>query len=466
MRVDLPLTGPSYPSRSLPISAQVTRNLYPQIHPEGRNPISLQSFPGLKAFGSLAEPNRGLHVMADNLYAVSGQALFHVDRVGNSTSLGEIAGLSKCIMADNGTMLAIATGGDWYVWDGSLTANPDPDLYRPGSVDYLNNFFIWDNNEDSVGQFVVSEVGDPSSVDALDFAEAESHPDDIVRVVVQNQLAWFFGSRTIEPWFNSETGRPPFDRVRGGVKPYGLAGRYALAKSDENIYFIDNTRIPRMLYGADVQPIGNPAIGAEWQKYSTVSDAVCIAYNLDQQNFFQVTFPTADKTWLLHEQSRSWSELSSGVNGERYRVVAYANVYGKNIVATEDGTLYEMDFDTYDLGGGVFQRKRATAPIHGGLYGAPGAQMFFDKVEFIMETGRGLTTGQGSAPQVMVRYSDDGGRTYSAEQWFPLGAGGDYLRKVELYAQGSAYQRVYELTYSDPTPFTLISAHADVGFGE
>ena len=65
----------------------------------------------------------------------------------------------------------------------------------------------------------------------------------------------------------------------------------------------------------------------------------------------------------------------------------------------------------------------------------------------------------------MIRYSDDGGRTYSAEESFDLGAGGEYHKRVELQNQGKSIQRIYELTYSEPTPFTLIDAHADISIG-
>ena len=86
-------------------------------------------------------------------------------------------------------------------------------------------------------------------------------------------------------------------------------------------------------------------------------------------------------------------------------------------------------------------------------------------VECHVQVGEGIATGQGSDPQLMIRYSDDGGLTYSAEEMYPLGKGGDYLRKVELYQQGMAEQRVYELSYSEPTKFALFSAHADIDFG-
>ena len=62
----------------------------------------------------------------------------------------------------------------------------------------------------------------------------------------------------------------------------------------------------------------------------------------------------------------------------------------------------------------------------------------------------------------MVRFSDDNGRTWSAEAHYPLGVSGDYLRRVVLTQQGRAFNRIYELAYSEPTRFSLIGAQANI----
>lgn len=67
---------------------------------------------------------------------------------------------------------------------------------------------------------------------------------------------------------------------------------------------------------------------------------------------------------------------------------------------------------------------------------------------------------------VMISYSDDGGHTWSAEQLHPLVSDDkDYLNRVILRRQGSAYQRKYRLRYTGNTSFTLVSAHADIEVG-
>ena len=70
-----------------------------------------------------------------------------------------------------------------------------------------------------------------------------------------------------------------------------------------------------------------------------------------------------------------------------------------------------------------------------------------------------------SDPQLVIQHSDDGGHTWSAEMWYTLGPEGDYGRRVELFCQGAARQRVYRLRFTDNRSFTIISAHADISFG-
>ena len=69
-------------------------------------------------------------------------------------------------------------------------------------------------------------------------------------------------------------------------------------------------------------------------------------------------------------------------------------------------------------------------------------------------------------PYVMISYSDDGGHTFSHEMKKPLlNCNKNYLYRVILRRQGSAYNRVYRLKYSENSSFTLVSAMADVSVG-
>jgi hypothetical protein len=62
-------------------------------------------------------------------------------------------------------------------------------------------------------------------------------------------------------------------------------------------------------------------------------------------------------------------------------------------------------------------------------------------------------------PQVCLRWSNDGGHTWSNEHWAGAGIAGDYKRRVIWRRLGKARDRVYEVSMTDPISWRLIDAH-------
>ena len=78
------------------------------------------------------------------------------------------------------------------------------------------------------------------------------------------------------------------------------------------------------------------------------------------------------------------------------------------------------------------------------------------------ETGVGLNLGQGSDPQVMLRFSDDGGHTWSNEHWSSMGAIGAYGTRTFWRRLGMTLKlrdRIYELSGTDPVKISIVGAN-------
>lgn len=75
------------------------------------------------------------------------------------------------------------------------------------------------------------------------------------------------------------------------------------------------------------------------------------------------------------------------------------------------------------------------------------------------ELGAGLP---GDDPQVMLRLSNDGGKTWISEQWRSAGKTGEYWRRVRWNRLGSARRRVFEVSVTDPVPWRLTGAYLDM----
>lgn len=90
-------------------------------------------------------------------------------------------------------------------------------------------------------------------------------------------------------------------------------------------------------------------------------------------------------------------------------------------------------------------------------------------LEILQRTGIGLTPGdeadppvQGSDPQVMYRFSKDGGKTWTPERWTTAGEIGRFKERVRfLRATGNYRDGVFEITVSDPVDWQFLAAMGD-----
>lgn len=59
---------------------------------------------------------------------------------------------------------------------------------------------------------------------------------------------------------------------------------------------------------------------------------------------------------------------------------------------------------------------------------------------------------------VRIRYSKDGGHTFTDWRQIPLGEEGDYMRRVVARRFGSGRHWVFDVSVTDPVPVNLIAA--------
>lgn len=464
--VTLNLTGGTYRHRSLPISAQTTRNFWPQLidNPVVKDRYVLENFVGQKLFGSAPSgKSRGMTKHNGLLYRVCGNTLFSVASTGVHTSIGTIIGSERCVFDSLGDDLIIIADRKAFIYDGAtITQVTDVDLQSPDAVTVLNNQAIYDGDND---QFGVSDVGDASSIDGLNYATAESKADNLIRPYAFDQVVYMFGEETIEQWWNSGVGKPPFDRVQGAIIERGLAGIHGVGNNEDFIYFFGDDRELYRLKGSSKASVTPTSIIREFKTYSSVSDVIVWSMKLRGVNFVVVTFPTADKTWVYVEGG-DWFEWSSGGSGGRNKANGHVEIYNKNIVDDYDnGNLYELDFDTYTENSDIIIRQRDTGVIDGELLGAPDKRITMSSFVLNLEQGIGLISGQGQDPEVMLSFSDDGGRTFSTERFGKVGKLGEFQWRVEWNALGQFYNRIVRIKISDPVACNIRNAYADLEVG-
>ena len=401
MRASVPLES-SYQSTRLDANRQQTLNLFPNTLRGYRQFPGHVTFASFQATGEgLTDSNasaitdaagdavdvsvtpggadRGMIANGPNglLYQVTGSALYSIDNSGTAGFIGEISNSpTPVVMATDANQLIITTGGTPYAYvytvAGGLAEISDGDLLLTSSVAFLDSRFIYQQPD---GYFVVSALNDGTTIAALDFAQAEALPDDLLRVFSLNQLLYLFGETTTEIWFTSGTGRPPLSRQ--AVLPQGICGTYAVDSIDGIIYFIDGNRRPGMIQGENFQPLFVPAIGEEWASFGATDFATArvTAYSLHQETFVDFIFSEQGQIWTYHVTSQTWFEkdfmTTSIVHG--YDLVLAAHSANKKI--------YKLDFSNFQQDGANMTRRKDLPLISSESMDVGGAEMVIDKVK-------------------------------------------------------------------------------------
>ena len=84
------------------------------------------------------------------------------------------------------------------------------------------------------------------------------------------------------------------------------------------------------------------------------------------------------------------------------------------------------------------------------------------RLQVDIETGIGLVSGQGSDPVIQLRWSDDGGHTWSNGHDMQIGKLGNYRKRAWCSRLGSSRDRIYQIRGSDPVKIAILGAELDL----
>ena len=466
-RISANLTGASSKYKSRSLSAQVTRNFFPMLIPDDnavKSRYILESFVGQKAFFSDVSfgTGRGLASYKGVMYRVAGTTLYSVSSAGVHTSLGTIAGSKQCVFASATDGLIIANNdGNVYRYTGSVFSEiTDSDLESPKSCAFINAKTVYDGN---TGRFAVSDVGDSTSINPLNYGTAESNVDDLVRVFTFNQRLFAYGKATIEVFWDSPAAiNPPLVRVEGSILQVGLGAFYSLSSNDGSMFFLSDDRKVYAYNGASISKVSTILFEAEISTYSVISDAIGWNMTLRGVEYYVLIFPSQDKTWVL-PIGGEWFEWSSGVLGGRNRANSYVFAYDRHFVEDYDsGDIYELDWEVYTETGDAIVRTRDTGVLHGGsLFNQIGRPFEIKQFELEMETRVGDLSGEGHDPQIILQLSWDGGRTFGNQYIGYIGNTNQDFIRVYWHNLGRGTEVVFRVSVSDPIYVSIHGAMID-----
>lgn len=470
--IEIPFLGGAYEGRSKSINAQQSINLFPVFdHQEPKSVIAMYGTPGLTEFSAPATTAgvRGMHVMGSYLYAVVGAVVYQINTAGVASSLGSITTSTGHVgMADNGTQLLIVDGTAYghIVTTGSLTDIPTASNDFPSSDDciFFDGYFIV--TVTGTGKIQISDLYDGLVWDALDFATAESAADDLIGIGATKQHAWLIGALTTEVYYNSGNTDFPFERMPGAVMKIGCAALSSITEINGDVYWLSHKKQVVKSQGYVAEPVSTSGIDAQIASYATISDADGWTYTLEGRTFFVLAFPTADKTWVLDVDTKQWHEwqsLDGSDDPEMYKCVSAplnGQSFNGSILAGDraTGQVFTLDLDVYTDDGTDITRVRRTQIIN-----KKRLQVLHHQIEIEFEPGPGLdviASADGYNPQAVLKWSDDGGNSWSAGRSVDIGMYQSYDDRAIWRQLGKSRNRIYELTITEPVKIVLVGADA------
>ena len=470
-----PILGSSYVARSINAADNRMVNLFPEIVPEGgKEPGFLNRAPGLQFQQTIGTgPIRALWAHQTNgsdFYVVSGTEFYKVTGLtATPTKLGDVTGTGPVSIADNGTQIFLACNGPSYIYNevtNVFAQITDPDFPGAVTVGYLDGYFVF--NEPNSQKIWVTELLDGTSVDPLDFASAEGSPDGLVAVNVDHREAWLFGTDSIEVWYNAGQADFPLTRIQGAFNEIGCVAAFSIAKLDNGLFWLGtDARGQGIVYRANGYTgvrVSTHAIEYAIAQYGNISDAVAYTYQQEGHAFYVLTFPSANATWVYDVATQAWHERAgwNTATGEftRHRSNCQCNFGGNTVVGDyENGNIYTLDLDVYADNGGIQKWLRSWRALPTGQNNLKRTAQH--SLQLDCESGTGLITGQGSDPEIMLRWSDDGGHTWSNEHLSKMGKIGEYYRRVFWRRLGMTLKlrdRVYEVSMTDPVKTAIMGA--------
>lgn len=479
---DFGFVGPAYEAPSIYQDAQELINWYqeidvndiaPQGMPPKRGVIALYPTPGYTVQVQLPSGEvRGMYAASNGvLYVVCGNFLYSINTSWRYINLGSLmSSTGQVSISDNGIDLYIVDGMNRYslIFATSVfSIIPPSDGAFTGAdkVYTVDNYFIY--NRPGTQQWAASTALS-TVTPGLSFSSKDGSPDNLVSMIVVQREIFLLGSVSSEVWIDVGSFPFPFQRIPGTNTQHGCAAKHSVSRLGESFAFVSQDSRGQGIilraqgYGfvrLSTHAVENSLVG------KTISDAIAFTYQREGHEFYVLTFPAADITWvydLSTDKWHKWLSVDAMDVYHRHPANCHAIFNGVNLIGDyQNGAIYALSNSVYTDNGNMIKRTRRCPHIVNDF-----KRVFFEELQIQFQPGVGLTTGQGSDPAVMLRWSDDGGSTYGPYHTVKIGKQGQYKNRAIQRRMGWGRDRIYEAVVTDPINAVVISANLIATTGE
>jgi len=518
---DFGFVGTSYVAPSIYQDDQECINFFAEIDVSkqqgDRGIVALYPTPGLVEVAQLKNGEvRGLKTLSGGelIVAVSGNAVYTLDvnfvasQIGTlSTTRGPVS-ISDNI-TDDGLIAYIVDGPNRYTYvvnTGAFAALPPSDGPWQGAsvVDNVDSYNIY--NQPGTQNWACTDLNSMYSTQAL-YGTKNGYSDNLVSLIVDRRQVYLMGEVTTEVW--TDVGNViqgittfPFQRVPGTSIQSGLGAPFSIARFLDSFAFVaKDTRgdsTIEMVNGYSFVKISTHAVEESLRNQIT-SDAVAYTYQIEGHEMYVCTFPSIGDglTWVYDGSTKSWHKWLSwdADSGKYYRHRSNCGCFFQTQYVVgdyENGKIYTIQNAVYTDNGNPIRRLRRAPHIVSDLQRQyfesfqiqfqPGVgnnvpetapiYLLAENNDFLItESGNDLIAEQATPvassanPQAMLRWSNDGGSTWSNEHWVSIGRVGQYANRALWRRLGWSRDRIFEVAISDPVKAVIVSAELKASAG-
>lgn len=451
--IEIPFATQAAESSVTQNSRETLLNMYSEIEVAGRKKLIRRQRAGLRQL--LANTgNKRAHEHSDGDgydYLIIDNGLYRFDGavLTSLATINSTTGRCWIIFNDNNDLM-ISDGSQGYVWNGtSIATIVTPDNVPVGPLAYQGGWGLF--SVPGTGQWYITGINDFDSVDALDFATAEAHPDPLLRIFIDHNQALLCGTRTIEVWQLTGAADFPFQPLTNSQIQRGLAAPNAIVSEDNTTMFLGDDRVLYRLEGYRPVRVSTGPVERAILRVSqaSIDDCDAFSYTSGGQKFIVMRFPN-ELTVQYNLATGLWNYCNT-YGYQDWRMLGSSGGYSR-FYSTPTG-IVTLDESLNTDEGGIMRRLACGAPGDAG-----GRNLTVTKFELDAETGRAPINGTS---QVMMRFAPDG-ETFGNIRVRTLGLTGEYKRRAIWRDCGYGRRPTLEVSVTDDFHFAIVSALAEV----
>jgi hypothetical protein len=466
-RIPVPLGPTSDSAKSKQAGGSTLVNCYAEKTEGGKSQYSINTDPGLLDFSEMTDPLRGIYVLDNNFYVLSGENLYTLSSTGVQTLRGTILGSAPVIWstnrkAPNNQVTITADTTNYYVENNVVAEVTDADL--PAGVHsncYLNGMTVYGLND---GRLFYSDNNETSSIDALHFTEAERSADKGMRVFTNGDEIWYFGAASLEIFHDTgitDARLEPQQNLSQG-EGAGTVAKNSVAIVDSSVFWVSDALL--VVRGAPYFPqrVSNHAVERDIDAAIVAgfnNEIIAFPWTQEGHQFYHLRCPLW--CWVYDTSTSTWHKKENH-DGASWRNAFYAFAFNKHLVGDyTSGKVYEYTFDAMDEAGDPLTTKIVSSIVHDFPNG-----MICDALHVDLQAGVGRA-GEADHienPVLLLRTSRDGGMTYGTEYQQPMGKQGKWNTNIRFnrlgYTKGNGM--TFEIRSPEPVERAVMQAFADV----